>query len=471
MLTCLYASCVLFAAVDGPPQAPTQTSSVSGGITRSAAPEPGDRHAQTISLTVVCQTPAGEPIAGASVTCFEIDSWTAQARAKTTLHTDATGTCRFQRVVVPLGDVSRVVRGTSDVFCDVAAKADGRATSVRTLNERGFPALQHVKGSEGWMKLIMEPAQTLRGRVTNFKGDPLEGALVYMAPQPQSALPFAGYCNAKTDKRGWYQITDLKEWVRPKDAGQIRITSQRGNAVIGEQVPDHFFVNVWHPDYGERWAQGDELPGELNVQLPEVGGVTGRAIDATTKRPLAGVLVQAEARPTRGGDFRASYCVNWAITDAKGQYRLGLRAENEYLVFARAEGFISLRSPRIRALPANATVTAEDLTLVQAGTVRAHLLDAASKQRLRFSSKPQVSVVLRTRREGAQQDQVFPAEFTQGSAFLMRAAIPDRVYSIAVESEDPAISPRKDLIVFNVRPGETIEIDLRVDVRKPARGE
>jgi hypothetical protein len=383
--------------------------------------------------------------------------------------------------VVPLPDVSRVLRGHSTVFCNVAAKAVGRASEIRTLNVGGFPALQHIKGSTGWMKLILAPARTLHGRVTNFQGKPLEGALIYTGEQPSSALPVEGFCSAKTDKNGEYEITDLKEWLRPKDAGEFKITSREGNAVIGQFVPDHFIVHVWHPDYGQKWAECRACPGELNVQMPEVGSVTGRAIDATTKAPLQGVLVRAEAQPQgqampdllpkrREGDFHATYSSSWAITDRNGNYRLALRAGNEYLVFSNFEGFIPKKSPRITNLPASTTKTVDDIAIVRAGVVRAHLVGAASKQRIRFSSKPQVSVVLRSQPDWSVEDQVWPAEYTEGSTFLLRAAVPDRTYSVSVESKDPTISPRPSVTAFNVRPGEMVEIDLPVDVRKPGPG-
>ncbi|HET6328338.1 MAG TPA: carboxypeptidase regulatory-like domain-containing protein [Planctomycetaceae bacterium] len=458
-----------FVAADPPDQLPSPTSPVTSGISRSVVPQPADRHAETIVLTVVCETPDGKPIVGADVTCFEIDTWTGHSRVKTTLKTDATGTCRFDGVAVPLPDVSRVLNGHSTVFCDVAAKAVGRASEVRTLNVGGFPALQHIKGATGWMKLILKRAQTLHGRVTNSKGNPIEGAVVYTVRHALSSLPLDGYCSAKTDKNGEYEITDLKEWLRPKDAGEIKITSRQGNTVTGQVMPDHFIVHVWHPDYGQKWAECRACPGEFNVQMPEVGSVTGRAIDATTKAPLQGVLVHAEAQPNRrAGDFRATYSSNWAITDRNGNYRLALRAGNEYLVFSSFEGFIQNKnSPRINALHANDTATTDDIQLVRAGVVRAHLIDAASKQRIQFSSKPQVAVVLHGRTDSSTEDRDWPAEFAEGDTFLMRAAIPDWTYSVSVESKGGTISPRPSVTALNVRPGETVEIDLPVDVKKP----
>jgi hypothetical protein len=262
----------------------------------------------------------------------------------------------------------------------------------------------------------------------------------------------------------------LKEWLRPKDAGEFKITSREGNAVIGQFVPDHFIVHVWHPDYGQKWAECRVCPGELNVQMPEVGSVTGRAIDATTKVPMPGVFVWAEAQATGARDFNAWYCSNWTVTDRNGTYRLALRAGNEYLVFSNFEGFIPKKSPRITNLPASTTKTVDDIAIVRAGVVRAHLVGAASKQRIRFSSKPQVSVVLRSQPDWSVEDQVWPAEYTEGSTFLLRAAVPDRTYSVSVESKDPTISPRSSVTAFNVRPGETVEIDLPVDVTKPGPG-
>jgi hypothetical protein len=52
-------------AADGPAQSPPHASPVTGGVARSVASEPADRHAETITLTVVCETPEGKPIAGA----------------------------------------------------------------------------------------------------------------------------------------------------------------------------------------------------------------------------------------------------------------------------------------------------------------------------------------------------------------------------------------------------------------------
>src|SRR5579885_1478525 len=87
-------------------QPPAQASPATGGIVRSAAPQPADRHADTITVTVVWETPEGKPIAGAEVTCFEIETWTGRSRVKAVLKTDAAGACRFEGVAVPLPDVS-----------------------------------------------------------------------------------------------------------------------------------------------------------------------------------------------------------------------------------------------------------------------------------------------------------------------------------------------------------------------------
>lgn len=439
---------------------------------RLAAPQPADRRAESITVTVVCETPEGKPIAGAEVTCFEIDAWTMQERAKATQKTDATGTCRFDGVLAPLPDVSLAVTGTNNSLCVVAAKAPGRASVVRTLYRQGSPKFQQIEGSTGSMKFVMEPAETLRGRVTNSKGEPVEGVAVYTDRQ-HTSRPHDGFCSARTDKNGEYKITDLKRWVRPKNAGQIVIDTRKGNGGMGHEVPDSFVVNVWHPDYGYKWAFGRELPGELNVQFPETGTISGRAIDATTKRPLPGVQVYAESTANRraGGDSRRWHSSNWATTDNEGKYRLALRAENDYQVFARCDGHLSGTVRNIRALPANTSVTADDLEFIRAGIVRAHLVNADTKQRILFTAKPKkVSVVLHYQPNWSKEDQSSRAQFTEGSSFLMRAANPDYTYSIAVESTDPTISPRPATIVFNVRPGETIDIDLPVDVRKPASG-
>jgi hypothetical protein len=463
-------SCFLLVAVGGPSQAQSKDSPTTGGVARSVAPEPADRRAETITVTIVCEAPDGKPIAGAEVTCFEFDAWTRRERVKATHKTDATGTCRFDGVAVPLADVSRAVSGSADRLCTVAAKATGRASVVRALTRQGLPAFQRIKGSTGWMKFVMEPAQTLRGRVTTSKGEPIEGVAVYTERQSMSR-PFDGFCSAKTDKNGEYKLTDLRGWARPKDAGSFKVDSRDGNVAVGHQVPDSFVVHVWHPDYGHKWAFGRALPGELNVQLPETGLITGRAVDVTTKRPLAGVLVYVESTRTPGGDFRLFHCSNWAITDQQGTYRLALRGGNDYQILSLFQGYLSEGFPKIRALPANATVTADDLALVRAGVVRAHLINAESKQRIRFPAKPKrVSVVLRSQPKGSTEDQLYSAEFAEGSSFLMRAAIPGWTYSIAVESNDSTISPRPGATVFNVEPGETVEIDLPVDVRKPSSG-
>src|SRR5580704_14723313 len=231
------------------------------------------------------------------------------------------------------------------------------------------------------MNLILAPAGTLHGRVTNFQGKPIEGALIYTGEQPSSALPVEGFCSAKTDKNGEYEITDLKEWLRPKNTGAIRVDSREGNRVIGHRVLDHLTVRVWHPEYGQKWAQCRACPGELNVQMPEVGNVTGRAVDATTKAPIPGVFVWAEAQRTGARDVNAWYCSNWTITDRNGNYRLALRARNDYLVLSNFEGFIPKKAPRITNLPASTTKTVDDIAIVQAGVVRFHLMNAASKKR------------------------------------------------------------------------------------------
>jgi hypothetical protein len=141
MLVLVLIACWLLPAIKGLAQSQSNASSVGGGVARSVAAQPADRKAETITVTVLCETPEGRPIAGADVTCFEIDAWTGRSRVKAALKTDAAGTCRFEGVTVPLPDVSRVLRGHSTVFCAVAAKAVGRASEIRTLNVGGASRL------------------------------------------------------------------------------------------------------------------------------------------------------------------------------------------------------------------------------------------------------------------------------------------------------------------------------------------
>ena len=198
----------------------------------------------------------------------------------------------------------------------------------------------------------MEPAETLHGRVTNSKGEPIEGVIGLYRTAALSGLPVTGFA-AQDGQERRIQDHRFEGWARPKDAGQfMAINSRKGNTGHGSLGAGLFRRSVVASGLWLKMGGVPRLPGELNVQLPEVGSVTGRAIDATTKAPLAGVLVHAEApsqrRPATAGDFRAGTRSNWAITDRDGNYRLALRAGNDYQVFSNFEGFLPTISSRIR---------------------------------------------------------------------------------------------------------------------------
>jgi hypothetical protein len=413
-----------------------------------------------ISVNVACVTEDGAPIAGAEVTIYEIDSWTLDVRQKAIKLTNAGGICRFDDVAMPDADVTSLQTGHSDMVCNLAAQAAGRATATAALTQR------NVIASMATIALVMHPAQKISGRVTAPNGGPLSGASVYF--QPPSTFgrqPVAGICCVRTDKNGFYELTDLKAWAPPPDAGHSRMIGSNGRMSISTVIPDYLVVWVHHPEHGLKWAHCHHVPGTMDVRMNAAGVLSGRITDSTTGQPVAGASVWTESQPSSGqeADWTAKYCQNWSVTDQKGKYKLPVTAGNDFKIFVRKAGFFATGpSPRPKQIAANITTTVPDIPIARAATIRGRLIDAVSGKPIHFPSKPHVSVSFRSSVARAVL-QPWSTDVSADGTFLRHALPSGRSYSLSVVSSDPAVKDKRDLGEVTVGAGETLEIEIPVD--------
>lgn len=431
-------------------------------LSRTAAAPSAPIDRQQIPVNVACVTEDGRPISGAEVTLFEIDSWTLHNRRQAIKLTNGGGLCRFEDVALPDADVTYLQFGNADLVCNVAAQAAGRATVTAALTTRNMIA------STATIALVMPVAQKLRGHVTNANGDPLNDALVYF--QPPSTFgrqSVAGICCARTDEKGLYEISDLKAWSAPSDAGRFRVT--RGNLrtrVEGEIVPEYLIVWTYHPNYGLKRGKCQRIPGTMDVQMSKAGTLEGRITDMTTGQPLASASVWTESQPeTRPGrDWTANYSQDWTVTDQNGRYKLNVEAGSDYLIFVCKEAFFMTGpSPRMKDIPAGATTAVPDIPLARAAAIRGRLVDATTHKPIHFSSKPHVTVAIRGPGGKEMPLQPWSVAVNADGTFLRPVLPSGRTYSFSVVSSDPAVKDKRDISEVSVAAGETLEIELPVE--------
>jgi protocatechuate 3,4-dioxygenase beta subunit len=337
------------------------------------------------------------PIAGADVDLFLVNRHDSIRKQLEKAKSDADGRYRFDNVIdiakqYPDGKIPPL-DDLPDEFLQLTARAPGRVSFTM------LDVPQRV-AKFGTLQMIPLPAAaTIRGRVTDRAGKPVENALVTVGHDTFSQ--WEGAKSDRTDADGNYEIDDVEPFdmatFRKQQEEQRRRMEQQlaqgANSYLTWSAPP--VLTVEHPNFAVKKTSYDAIPGNKNVQLDPPAIIEGRVIDGETGQPAAGVIVGVGT--SRTGDLLpnadAIYSYHRAATrsDEGGKYRFSTLPAGTYDAWAEKPGRLNEGATGITAV-ADKTATVPDLKLVSGVPVTIGLIEAKSGKQLEFPAGTQATL-------------------------------------------------------------------------------
>lgn len=299
-----------------------------------------------------CHDGKGNALAGVDVALFYSDYRTNTSGFVARTKSDEQGRFRFSDLEKPKREEERYVH-----YCVVAWSPDRPSAFGGFIYPPHSPPLD----------LEMSESATVKGRVTDAEGNPIEGVLVRF--DPGLPHPIEGLLSDRTDSNGTFAVTDLKP-KSPEDYIQ-RLPD-------GHRIVPAFHFRVQHPRYETRRVRYDGVPNEVDVVLRPGGVIVGRVVYGDSGRPAARMRVQLQGAqdhdqnedndPTDGAQ---------SVTDEDGRYRLASLSAGKYNVWVTASDWtvVALDSIEVKA---GQTREAPELKLIKGGFLAGRLTDATT---------------------------------------------------------------------------------------------
>ncbi len=293
------------------------------------------RMVRGLLLTGGVQDEAGQAIAGAEIslaptivggTDRSTSSMLAQARLASNVETVVSDTSgRFQWTDKASGQYDLTVHAPS--FARALIK--GVQVLAPPLADDARTATNHPRTFELGV-VTLSPGATIRGRVENDEGLPVEGAVVQASAKPGS---FGNWWNVETaevttDSNGAFTFnsltTDKSYSISTTKEDRIRSPSQRSKAP--SESPLLFVLEVGS------YLEGVVTDGSL--------------------APIEGASVKAKATFSPDGRGPRANHPSDVATDSNGRFKLGLLGHGSWTISAAARGYLG-------AAPVERTVTAD----------------------------------------------------------------------------------------------------------------
>jgi hypothetical protein len=302
------------------------------------------------------------------------------------------------------------------------------------------------------LEVVLQRPGELSGVVTDDKGLPVAGAVVYRPSV--GSVPLEGVWSDVTDSAGQFSITDVPKWNA--DDGK-----QEGQTKGREAMrPSAYFFYVVHPRYGRKQGSYTRIPAIINVQLEPGAIIEGVVVDAVTGRAAAATTVQAQGVAQHG----------WSETqtDANGRYRLSSLVADRYNIWATAPER-TLTAIDSFAILAGETKQAPELRLVSGGFITGRVLDFESGQPI---SRTTDGWRIRIGLHG-------PSRPSSGAAVESVRVADDGTYSIRVPpgenrpylQSSGLVKRTSRTVPFSVQEGETVELDFYVNPQREPKAQ
>jgi len=274
----LYGFLILWAAISLPDAASDEVLNVSP-TAQSKNQAPADYSFHGTCVSQLNKT----PLEGVHVRLFAMRGLLGDGEEIANTQTDNAGTFKFSGLRRPSALHTQKLR-----YVVVATFADGPAQEYPVSVFGGFRGVTIGFHAE---------FDSLKGRVVDEAGKPIQGALVrtmFWTPPKAAGTPFY-----ETKEDGLFLLHDLP------------VTN-------AEQSVFPVQIYVSHPDFPSVRVPNNKIPGGARVVLNQGCKVTGTVLDANS-RPVAGVVVSAVPEFNANGIFEPR-----AETDAEGRFRLCL---------------------------------------------------------------------------------------------------------------------------------------------------
>lgn len=257
-----------------------------------------DADSKSFEVTGTCMSmEESNPIEGVELTLFEVTGPGERIRELQRTTSDPTGAYLFKDLAPVnqsrIAHRSYIVKAVANGCPDVAFRIRN------SFDVQNFAAAQlRMHSGTG----------SIKGKVTDEKGNPLAGAIVHWS-FPIPVLPSeVGLRMAKTNKEGLFILSGL-----PLIDGKPR--SLRAA-----------YLKIEHPAYPKQLFERKSLEFSTFVMTPG-GAVEGIVIDEATQKPLTGIALTAQPADTKYESREAK-----TMTDDQGRYRMMLVEGNYNLI-------------------------------------------------------------------------------------------------------------------------------------------
>ncbi|NOY40276.1 MAG: hypothetical protein GXP26_00365 [Planctomycetes bacterium] len=433
----------------------------------------------------LCIDENSQPLAGVLVKVFSRRVRGPEQNAKPILTTksDKQGKFRFVDVIdiereFPEGIPEEHFQPQNTKVFIITGQADGR---VPGFEADVAPTIARQGDSLLWM---MQPAQTLRGRITDEQGQPVAGA--------QVSTGYAGIWGgnyginqATTNANGEYVIADLAVYnaveAKRKMAEAMKADPNIAMTRYSYADPQKSLL-VKHPKFAAKRATIKDIPSKVDLQLVPGSVIEGRVAfptDNTATKFPAGSIVRLERvlpQPKTGEQPipPRSFQTESIPLDETGHYRFESLPAGKYHLTADVEGWVTQGVENVEVARGK-TATAPDILLMSGGRVRVQLVDDKTGKPLHFEkpTKGYINPQQRSRRPVIFYFRNNIVEFTTDGVgeiqipagrYAFPVSIPDkengRLTSILTNDID-------DLATYEIDDGELLEISVRMRLQEP----
>ena len=424
-----------------------------------------------------CVDPEGKPLAGMTITVYRNDHRRATHRQIAQTKSDDSGKFRIENLVdltqeYPEGVLEQqahVYRG-SWINLHATARGEGWATQESVMGQDTFV----VKGKT-W-NIRFQPSASLKGRITDTQGQPISNALVSASSTTLSGITIEGVRSTRTNSDGEYDIVDLARVDAEKER---RLMEERQHSretadgpVFALAANSLYLLRVSHPEFANRTAQLDRVPGVMDVVLEPGAVITGRVVDAQGE-PMANAEVWLQTHPDsfsnlEPGEQYSDYQNIRIPTNEEGRYLFRSLGSATYSLRAfhhelTNEGLV------IRDIPPGELTKAPDLVLSPGGVFRIRLIHKKDGKPISFSQQSTAFITsqMPSKSYGETEEKV---AISPDGRFELRVPPGEHVLSIpwAGSKLEPSAGPwccieRSFDNTTSIGAGETIEVDLPVE--------
>jgi beta-lactamase regulating signal transducer with metallopeptidase domain/5-hydroxyisourate hydrolase-like protein (transthyretin family) len=305
---------------------------------------------KTLVIAGICQDEEGKTLSGVQVALYRRDNRNATMERLRTKASGDDGRVEFRDLPSPSTEAEQ--QSWSYI---IAAVKPGKGSIIWSL---------FAVSLKDPIVFKMQPAATLKGRVTDASGKPVAGAEVW-ARSPFNEF-VEGVCSTRTDADGRFAITDMAVWGPDVHKPKMSADGKTGTALVG------CCFDVSHPKYAHMRPMYRDMPATVDVVLPPAGFIDGKVVDQSSGKPAADVPVYIQGtKNVEGGGFQQTR------TDSDGKYRFSSLLAGNYNLWAQAPDRACTALDSF-AVEVGKTQTAPDLSLIEGGWIEGRLVDAAT---------------------------------------------------------------------------------------------